>query len=318
MHSNNYFDNILHNEKGVIAKLDELLACKKFANAINCDFSGKNTNCIKNRRAKLRGRGMDFSEVRNYQAHDEIRHMEWRVTARTGRPHVKLYHEERDRPIILLCDFNPSMYFGTRYAFKSVVAAHLSAIIAWIASKQGDRIGGFLWSSPSVYTECQPRGRRFGVLPLLKALSNYTANYPQHNYVTTSMIFSDMLNKVKPFIRSGSMIILVSDFYQLDENCKPYLSQLRLTNDILAYHICDPVELAPPRPGLYPITDGNRKLLLDTTNPSISKHYATYCQERITNLKRLFNSVQITYTQVKAENNIPQLAMQTFQRGGYG
>ena len=110
---------------GVVAKLDELIGLRRYAQSVQYQPEGRALRSG-NHISKLRGRGMDFSEVRNYQAGDEIRHMEWRVTARTGRPHVKIYQEERERPVVILADFNPSMIFGTRIAFKSVVAARLA------------------------------------------------------------------------------------------------------------------------------------------------------------------------------------------------
>ncbi len=131
---------------GVSVELNELIALQRYARRVNYKplYSAVQAG---NHLSKLRGRGMDFAEVRNYQAGDEIRHMEWRVTARTGRPHVKIYQEERERPVVILTDFNPSMYFGTRIAFKSVVAARMAAMIIWTAVKQGDRVGGLFFFS---------------------------------------------------------------------------------------------------------------------------------------------------------------------------
>lgn len=126
---------------GVIAELNELIDLRRYAQSIRYQPEGRAIRAG-NHLSKLRGRGMDFAEVRNYQAGDEIRHMEWRVTARTGRPHVKIYQEERERPVVILADFNPSMIFGTRVAFKSVVAARLAAMLVWTVIKQGDRVGG--------------------------------------------------------------------------------------------------------------------------------------------------------------------------------
>lgn len=99
---------------------------------------------VGNHKMVFRGRGMDFSEARNYQAGDEIRHMEWRVTARTGKPHVKVYEEERERPLVLLVDYSPSMFFGTHVAFKSHTATRLAALFTWYAEATGDRVGGVL------------------------------------------------------------------------------------------------------------------------------------------------------------------------------
>lgn len=132
---------------GVIAELNELIDLRRYVQSIYYRPQGKAIRSGSHL-SKLRGRGMDFAEVRNYQAGDEIRHMEWRVTARTGRPHVKIYQEERERPVVILTDFNPSMIFGTRIAFKSVIAARLTALLAWTVIKEGDRVGGVFFQPP--------------------------------------------------------------------------------------------------------------------------------------------------------------------------
>ncbi|MDI9819645.1 MULTISPECIES: DUF58 domain-containing protein [unclassified Legionella] len=296
---------------GLIAELDELIAFKRYAQRTNYQ-SLKNTVHPGNHHAKLRGRGMDFAEVRNYQAGDEIRHMEWRVTARTGRPHIKLYQEERERPVVLLCDFNPSMYFGTRLAFKSVVAARLAAMIAWTAVRQGDKVGGLIYSATG-HNEFNPRGRNLGVLPLLAALSHYTREIPGNdNGQNSPKSLSDTLVRLRRVARPGSILVIISDFYQLDEESERHLGRLRASNDVLAYHVCDPLELAPPKPQHYPITDGRQEVLLDMTRKEVSDGYQLYCEQRIAALQALFNRLQIQYVQVNAQTNIPKLVWRTF------
>ncbi|KTC76985.1 DUF58 domain-containing protein [Legionella brunensis] len=295
---------------GLVAELDELIAFKRYAHRINYKPEN-NAIYMGNHLSKLRGRGMDFAEARNYQAGDEIRHMEWRVTARTGRPHVKLYQEERERPVVLLCDFNPSMYFGTRVAFKSVVAARLAAMIAWTAVKQGDKVGGLIYSA-NEHSEFTPHSRNLGILPFLAALSHYTTVSPGNG--GDSRDLSDALIRLRRVTRPGSIVVLISDFYALDVDSERHLSRLRFHSDVLAYHLCDPIELAVPKPQYYPITDGQQETVLDTTRDDIAKSYQSYCEERIANLKMLFKRLQISYVQVTAEANIPKLVRQTFPR----
>ena len=299
--------------EGITATLTELLGLQRYAQQISSRPEGRAVGAGNNR-SKLRGRGMDFSEVRNYQAGDEIRHMEWRVTARTGRPHIKLYQEERERPVVILVDFNPSMYFGTRIAFKSVVAARLAAILAWTVIKQGDRVGGLL-CSPTTHNELTPRGRENGVLPFLAALSHYTEALPQDS---NNRSLSYALQRVQRVAKPGSILILISDFYTLDKDCEQQLSRLRSHNDLLAYHLCDPLELAPPRPQEYAITDGRHELLLDTRVGAINQGYAHYCEERIATLKAQLQRLQMQYVQVTAATDLPYLVRQTFPRRAHG
>lgn len=300
---------------GVIAELNELIQMRRYAQSVCYPPEGKAPRAG-NHLSKLRGRGMDFSEVRNYQAGDEIRHMEWRVTARTGRPHVKIYQEERERPVVILVDFNPSMIFGTRIAFKSVVAARLAALLAWTVVKQGDRVGGVFFSATE-HSEFTPRGRESGVLPILASLSRYTDQNEQDREAPPRAL-SDALVRIRRVIRPGSILVLISDFYSMDAECEKHLSRLRSHNDLLAYHVCDKIELAPPKPQQYAITDGRRELLLDTRSPSIAAAYEAYCHQRVEQLREQFKRVHSQYAQVTAETDLAQLVRLTFPRRSRG
>lgn len=266
-------------------------------------------------RSKLRGRGMDFTEARNYQAGDEIRHMEWRVTARTGRPHVKIYQEERERPVIILTDFNPSMYFGTRIAFKSVVAARLSALIAWTGAQQGDRIGGLLFSASTLH-EFTPKSRQAGVLPLLNGLCAYTNDYLTQLATSAkdARSLSSVLIRLRRVIRPGSVVVLISDFYGLNDEAHQQLNNLRRTTTILAYHVCDSLEITPPKPQYYPITDGQSRTLIDTSLDSVTKAYQQTCDGVINRLKTNLEPLGIQYETVTAASDLTQLVHQSFPR----
>lgn len=296
---------------GITVKLAELIALQRYAQLVRYR-SAEYATRVGDHRSKLRGRGMDFSEARNYQAGDEIRHMEWRVTARTGRPHVKVYHEERERPVMILVDFSPSMFFGTRIAFKSVLAARLAAILAWTVAKQGDRVGGLVCSAKE-HDEFLPRSRQAGVLPLLAALSNYTAHY-QHQITptSTSATINHALLRLRRVTKPGSIVVIISDFYALDTESEQHISRLRRHNDVLAYHICDVLELAPPKPGIYAITDGQQELLLDTTLDAVRFGYQFYCEQRIQTLEAQCKRLQIQYAQVTTATDLALLVRQTF------
>lgn len=300
---------------GVVAELNELIQLKRYAQSVHYHPEGKSARPGL-RLSSIRGRGMDFSEVRHYQAGDEIRHMEWRITARTGKPHIKMYQEERERPVVILADFNPSMIFGTRIAFKSVIAARLAAILAWTVMKQGDRVGGFFFSA-SEHSEFTPRGRDSGVLPLLAALSRYTSQTAEQREASPRKL-SDALLRLRRVARPGSIIVLISDFYSMDEVCEQHLNRLRAHNDVLAYHICDRIELAPPKPQQYAITNGQQELLLDTHIEKVSSAYQHYCAQRIRQLTEQLKRLQIQYVQVTAETDLVLLARKTFPRRSRG
>ncbi len=300
---------------GITAEISELIALQQYARPVRYRPEQRAARAG-NHLSKRRGRGMDFAEVRHYQAGDEIRHMEWRITARMGKPHIKLYQEERERPVVLLTDFNPSMYFGSRCAFKSVIAARLTAMLAWTAVKQGDWVGG-LFFSQTQHHEYPPRAREEGVLTLVKALCDYTQALPSPQKQPESRSLLHAIKRLSRVARPGSILILISDFYQLDAECEKLLARLRDQNDVLAYHICDPLELAPPKPQRYAVTNGREEMLLDTTNRHVTHAYQQYCEDRLATIQQQLKRLRIQYVQVTPEEDIPRLVYDTFPRRAF-
>jgi len=209
-------------------------------------------------RSRFRGRGVDFVESRSYQPGDDIRNMDWRVTARTGRPHTKIFQEERERPVLIVLDASPSLFFGTRTRLKSVAAGYLAAAIAWTAVKRGDRVGAFLFA-PDGHREMRPAGGRRGAMHVIQGLVEWLD--PDRAHEGTEDLAA-ALQRVRHAVRPGSLVLVISDFFGLDENCNRHLSRLRQHNDVIGCQIVDPAEETLPT-GRYPITDGRHASLLD-------------------------------------------------------
>lgn len=297
---------------GLFTELAELIDLKRFARSLNSNLESRVISGG-NYQSRLRGRGMDFSEARNYQAGDEVRHMEWRVTARTGRPHIKVYQEEKERPVVILTLFNPSLYFGTRIAFKSVIAARLTALIAWTAIKQGDRVGALLYSMHQ-HEEFTPRARDKAVLALLGSLCEFT-KLPAQDNGSSPTLLSDALLRLRRVVKPGSLVILISDFYEMNIECEKQLLYLRTYNDVLAYRVCDQLELtAPPLEGKYAMTNGQQELLVDTNNLTVKQAYQMWCDQQQLMLTNQFKKLQIRLNQVTAAHDLPLLLAQTFPR----
>ncbi|MDI1352527.1 MAG: DUF58 domain-containing protein, partial [bacterium] len=155
--------------------------------------------------------------------------------------------------------------------------------------------------------------RDSGVLPLLASLSHYTAQTESQRQEKSRML-SDALTRLRRVARPGSLIVLISDFYSMDKDCEQHLNRLRAHNDILAYHVCDFIELTPPKPQQYAISNGQQEILLDTGIESVNDAYAQYCQQRIETLKEQFKRLQIQYVQVTPETELASLVRQTFPR----
>jgi len=227
-------------------------------------------------RSRFRGRGMDYQESRHYQAGDDIRNMDWRVTARAGRPHVKLYEEERERPVVTLVDLGSGMFFGTRGAFKSVVAARLAALVGWAAVANHDRIGALLFNGE--HHELQPAGGRHAIMRLIRALARAGDPATGLSRAAEPAALSAALTRLRRVARPGSLVFMISDFYSMDEETGRHLSRLRRHSDILACQVIDPLELAPPPAGHYGITDGVRTGVLDTRSLRGRGRYEAYLE----------------------------------------
>ena len=220
--------------------------------------------------SRFRGRGMEFAESRIYQPGDDVRTIDWRVTARTGRPHTKLFQEERERPVILLVDLGASMFFGTRKAFKSVLAAETAALIAWAAMHGGDRVGALV-AGRSAHMELKPVAGRRGVLRVLRALT--TLSRPARDDEGQKIDLSGSLLRARHVARPGSLLVIISDFYGLDEAAVGHLTRMRQHNDMLACWIHDALEREPPPPGRYGISDGWQTATLDTVSRRARARY---------------------------------------------
>jgi len=239
-------------------------------------------------RSRFRGRGVDFLESRNYQPGDDIRNMDWRVTARTGRPHTKVFQEERERPVLVVIDAGPSLYFGTRLRLKSVAAGQFAAAIAWSAVRRGDRIGGFLFA-PGRHRELRPAGGRRGAMRLIQGLVEWLE--PRGADVSNAEPLSASLERVRHAVRPGSLVVIVSDFFALDEDCNRHLSRLRQHNDVIGCQVVDASEYQLP-PGRYPITDGEGSAILDTGRRDSGQRYRSMSLEHLNGPRSMFQRHQ--------------------------
>ena len=256
---------------GVSVNLDTLVALRGEARHLNIAPRGQIVATRSGGHlSRFRGRGMEFDESRAYQPGDDVRNMDWRVTARAGRPHVKVYREERERPVWLLVDLGPSMRFGTRTAFKSVVAARAAALLGWAAADNGDRVGGLVYDETRHF-EQRPTARGRGLLPLLKALSEAPSAGAKGGYRS----ISDAAAHLTRLVRPGSLVFLLSDFAQVSSDAAVWLAALSAGNEVVLAHIYDPLEAAAPPPGRYPVTNGAAaRAVLDTRSPRLRQAYA--------------------------------------------
>jgi uncharacterized protein (DUF58 family) len=221
----------------------------------------------------FKGRGMEYDESRLYQAGDDIRNIDWRVTARTGNAHTKLFREERERPVHIWVDFRAPMFFATRGKFKSVIAAELASLFAWTANKQGDRVGGVIFSD-SVHHELKPQRGKSAVLRLIKNMVEHPAWQQNEVEEQQQQGMLNALINLRRLVRPGSLVILLSDFRGFDEVSRSHLIRLRQHNELIMVHIYDWLEEFLPPAGSYRIRNGEQELVFDSTNKKLITDHA--------------------------------------------
>ncbi len=245
----------------------------------------------------FKGRGMEFDEARLYQHGDDIRTIDWRVTARTGKTHTKLFREEREKPVFISVDNRPAMQFATRGVFKSVQAKKLAGLLAWAASQQGDRIGGQLFSN-EYCQEVKPQNGKHSVLHFLNTLvaSNFKKDYQD---------FSPCLAyaRLSQHVRPGSLVYVISDFRGLTEQAANYLVKLSEHSDVVLIFIYDPLEKGIAAEGRYRFTDDRKDVVIDTGDKERLSHYQHRFEERLNKLKRISASRGLALIQCSTQDD---------------
>jgi uncharacterized protein (DUF58 family) len=242
------------------------------------------------RTTRARGRGMDFAEVRAYQPGDDVRHIDWRVTARKDKVHTKVFHEERERPTLLLVDQSQSLFFGSQRCLKSVAAAEVAALLAWQASAVHDRVGGIVIGNQAL--QQLPAARQRGsVIRLLEAICE--ANQALHKppatapprRTTTLLEACGQLRRMRPV---GGRIYLISDFHDLETDSaddpethlRSALTGLNRHNQICLIGVFDPLEAELPPPGDYQVRHAGRRLSLNTADRALRSRYRVAFEAR--------------------------------------
>ena len=245
--------------------LEELIALSAVAHGASLARSKRSPALRSGGHAsRWRGRGVDFRESRIYLPGDEIRHMDWRVTARSGKPHTKVFQEEREQGLLLVMDMNPGMRFGTRVRFKNVQAARAAALLAWMSAAGGDRIGA-LGFGGGISGEVKPAGGRRGVLRVLRALRDWDATADPERTDPLSL----GLARVRRLLRPGMRMILLTDGFSADAEAAQLLPQLAGRHEISVVLLRDALELAAPPPGRYALHLGAARRVLDFGDASV-------------------------------------------------
>jgi uncharacterized protein (DUF58 family) len=233
-------------------------------------------------RTLVRGTGVDLADLREYQHHDDVRHIDWNVTARTTVPHVRVFTEDREMAAWFLLDLSPSIDFGSGEQRKRNVSAEFTAVLARLLTRHGNRVGAMLYGA-GVDTVIPTRGGRRHVLHLLHSVQTR----PPHAESGTTTKLRDLLDSAASLIRRRSTIFVVSDFIS-EPGWERALAQLAQRHEVVAVRLLDPLELQLPDLGLLTLRDieTGEQVLVDTHDPGFRRRFASIAAQRESELRQ--------------------------------
>ena len=264
---------------GLKPRMDELLELRHQAHAMGLASNHLVSSALTGLYASVfRGQGLDFEEVRDYREGDDIRNIEWKVTARTGQAHVKLFREERERTVIVSVDQGPHMSFGTRGTYKSVQAARAAALLGWAASSHHDRVGGVTYgTSGDGVRHFQPTRDRRGLWRLLRALSE-----PEEAGEPEPQALLKALERMARGVPRGALIFMLGRFDQADtEGLRRGLALLSQRHDVVMLPVDDPADWHIPAMGRVAFAAPDGSLVeVDTDDEGARARYRQRWEER--------------------------------------
>jgi uncharacterized protein (DUF58 family) len=286
--------------------VDELLAYRQAAQSMgSLRKRSVSSRQVGEMRSPVLGRGLDFSQLREYQAGDDIRQIDWNVTARTGKPYTKLFSLERERPYFVAIDLRSSMLFATQCAFKSVIAARLAAILSWSVVLANDRVGGLVFTD-NQHIEIKPEGGRRGLMKLFRAivqLQSSDTDEPNPN------AFSDAIFRLARLAHTGSTIWFLSDFNGFDKRSQAGFSPLMQHNEVNAIQLIDVMESELPPPGKYRLKAAQGSFHMDTHSKHLRTAYHAQFLEHQALLRQFFLRGHHYYTSVKTTYDLVEKAI---------
>ena len=258
--------------------------------------------------SRLRGRGLNFEEMRDYLPGDDIRSIDWKATARTGTPHVRVFTEERDRPALLVVDQRMSMFFGSELNMKSVTAAEAAAIAAFGILEAGDRVGGIVFDDDEL-VEIRPRRSRRSVYALLETVSRLNAGLHADRVVDRRQgELNEVLGRIVKLAHHDHLILVFSDFDGIDESTHRYLTGIAAHNDLLLFLVHDPAALALESGSSIVIGDHDRQADIDLGSVEIREHLTAFSGERLRKIREWQTGINLSVFPISAgEETLPQV-----------
>ncbi|MAT50047.1 MAG: DUF58 domain-containing protein [Porticoccaceae bacterium] len=239
-------------------------------------------------RSAFRGRGMEFDEVRAYQPGDDIRTIDWRVTARTNSTHTKVFREERERPVLIAADLRGPMFFGSR-RLKSMVAAEIATLLAWAGVNANDRVGALVFGDSRQWDSRSKRSHHSVLRVVQHLVEACTALLTEPEPDADTCRLETILEDCRRVTTPGTSLVLVSDFHDLNSECEKHLYELARHCDVTLCWVYDPLEAELPPPGLYAVSGDDGVVTLNSRNEKARQQFRQLFDQRREKLKACAN-----------------------------
>lgn len=243
----------------------------------------------------FKGRGMAFSEVRGYAYGDDVRNIDWNVTARTGDTHVKVFEEERELTVMLLIDISSSSYFGTRSQFKSDIHAEISGVLSFSAIANHDKVGAILFSD-RIEKYIPPKKGKSHILRILREI----IYHKPEGKGTDLSVAMEYLNGI---VKKRSIVFILSDF--ITDNYETPLRIASKRHDVIGVHVFDRAEYQLPNVGLIKLTDleTGKKALVDSSSPAVRRTYERYFATRLKYFNQTFRKLSLDTMEIQVKDD---------------
>ncbi|MGX1739918.1 DUF58 domain-containing protein [Bosea sp. NPDC055353] len=285
--------------------LDELLRLKHRAQGFSFLPRQPVHSLLAGRHAsRLRGRGLNFEELRHYFEGDDTRTIDWLATARLGSPHVRVYSEERDRPVVLLVDQRSTMFFGSRRAMKSVAAAEAAALAAWRVTSLGDRVGAVVFGDDGLVT-VKPQARDAGAVRVLSEIArqNTALKHASPSERGPGRL-NEALAAAARIVAHDGLVCVISDMDGADDETRRLVTRLCAHNDVLAVFIQDPLEEQLPDVGRATFSSGEAQIEVDVSGASLRRRFHDERVQWRQNLAELSRSRAIPVLPISPDRDV--------------
>ncbi len=278
---------------GLFASVDDLVAQRRYAHEWQLGrlnhYTSQQAGDVK---SAFKGRGMEFEEIRAYTFGDDVRDIDWRVTARKQQPYTKLYNEEKDREVYVLLDFSQTMAFGTRKELKSVTAAKIAARIGWQCLKNKDRFGCVIHAFPQDLL-FKAQHSLSNMMLIFQKMEEASRGLLEQKVPESSL--KNTLYLLQTAIKSRAIVFVISDFADFSDDIRKILAMLAKKADVTCVNVFDCLEQKAPIPGEYMVQDGGKRLVFSSANKVFRKEYETYFAQKHQQLRDFCRQFHLHY-----------------------